>query len=237
MVINKTTWRMIAFACVLAVQGLWAAAPALAQTAIDTLSHPSLNANNTSLGEGQILVRYGQTFTVGSDHYLQSFTFAARSAGPNLSRLVLRIQAWQDGPVPNTSDTTGPVLFQSGEINPPAESRTNLTINTNNLNLAAGGRYVAYWDISQFADGLPDQFQTTSTGEDIYSGGNVVVQIHGTDYWLDEGNGGDMGFRAEFTSNAVPEPASMVLMLAAALACGVPAALRKRRRDAGTPVS
>jgi hypothetical protein len=192
----------------------------LAATLIDTT--PSWNGTSsvTAIGApNNATATYGQTFTVGSDNILNDFSFWVKDdLAPGLT-FGAYVMAW-DG-----DKATGSALYQSAPqtANNPL-SFQKFTFNTGGVTLAAGQKYVAFLNTSNF----PTNNGAGSVGfvGPQYAGGEFVNTDNGTNFgsltttaWDCGSNninscfgGADLAFTANFSANAqaVPEPFTII---------------------------
>lgn len=175
---------------------------------------------------------YGQTFTVGADNVLQSFSFFLGGFESEAVDFAAYVMGW-DG-----AQAEGSILYQSTKQTKDSNSSfEEFTFNTGGINLTSGQQYVAFLSASNFFDGI---LGTTGMGyldSDVYSGGGFVFRNNGSDFSLLTstpwetfiGNGvDDTAFKASFTSSAaIPTPA----LLPGLIGMGV-ATLRKRKGEA-----
>ena len=183
---------------------------------IDTTG--SQNSQINYFGEDNTAT-YGQTFTVGADSVLDSFTFFLNDlVNPDFVDFAAYVMGW-DG-----SKASGPVLFESAALsttdNGSADGFEQFTIDTGGLNLASGLQYVAFFSASNFFDGLQGWASWASVnGASVYDGGQFVFLNNGSDFgqlssanWSQgwECPGCDLSFRMEFS--AVPEPGTLALL-------------------------
>jgi hypothetical protein len=192
---------------------------AQAATLIDTT--PSWDGNSSISYFGQPnTATYGQTFTVGSDNVLDSFSFFLNQASSSALKFAAYVMQW-DG-----SKATGPILYQSG---PESTTQQNVlqqfTFNTGGTSLVSGNRYVAFVNASNFPDSGFGSMGTQFT--DAYPGGGFVYQNNGSNFsslttnnWNSFGPV-DVAFKASLSSKKVPEPTSVLSLLAVgAMAAG-----------------
>jgi hypothetical protein len=212
-----------------------AAAPALADTVIDTTQ--TYGGDLQPFGEPDTAT-YGQTFLVGADNVLNNFSLFLD--GPAASPLSFKayLFAW-DG-----SKASGPALYTSGIRQfggSPFDNPAEFTFSTGNLQLLSGQRYVAFVSTSEVQDGNEISVFMPTSGDDgnLIPGGGLVYYNNGADFaalttntWdYTGGSFGDFWFKATLsagTSSDVPETASWAMMVAGFGMAG--AALRSQRR-------
>lgn len=178
---------------------------------------------------------WGQTFTVAnSDNILQSFTLYVDDQN-SLEPIdfAAYIMAWDD----TNMVAIGPVLYQS------AQQTTTLTDNfeeytfvTGGLTLTQGEQYIAFLSASDFFTGNDSSGFLGNTDGDNYAGGTAYLLDNGSDFsqvtttaWIPPGST-DLAFTANFTGNAVPEPASAALLALGAGVIGLTATRRRQQR-------
>jgi hypothetical protein len=157
---------------------------------------------------------YGQTITVGADHFLNSFSLYLNVSGTPTS--VRGYVAGWDG-----SKATSILYTSATRTLPATPGRTEFAFDTGALDLNAGGQYVLLLSASGFGV-QPSSSNTMPMTGDSYAGGEFTWINNGTDFseltgrsWDCQGCGyGDAAFKAELsaTSNDVPEPASLALL-------------------------
>lgn len=160
---------------------------------------------------------YGQTFTVGSDHFLNSFSLFlnGRQGG---STLDLRgyIASW-DG-----SKASSILYTSTTQIMGVSGAGQEFAFNTGALDLQIGSKYVAFLSVSQLAAQAGSTFTMQGTGNN-YAGGDFVYYNNSTNFsslttnnWdCQECGFGDVMFKAAFSpegNGQVPEPGSIALI-------------------------
>lgn len=157
---------------------------------------------------------YGETFTAptNGDNNLKDFGFYL--ADPAASGNVVMsayIATW-------TGTHAGTIVFTSTPVDYPNTGSDFLSFNTGGLDLTGGGTYVMFLSISQSYG--------QSAGEIQISQGTAIAGLGGFDYYNNGGNFAELtttawdatGFtpnwavNLDFTSPAVPEPASFFLL-------------------------
>lgn len=151
---------------------------------------------------------YGQTFAVGSDNVLDSYSFFVRQDTPDPILFSAYVTEW-DG-----AKATGPILYQSG---PQSTSQQNVfqqfNFLTGGVSLSTGSQYVAFINASNFP--------TSGSGNlgfvfaDPEPNGKFVFRNNGTDFsdltisnWEDF-IAGDLAFKASFSPRPVPVPGAV----------------------------
>jgi hypothetical protein len=157
---------------------------------------------------------YGQTITVGTDHFLNSFSLFvdAQSTPINLRGYVA---SW------NGSRATSILYTSATRTLPSTRGLAEFAFNTGSLDLDAGSQYVLFISASGFGVQPASQNTMPLAGES-YAGGNFTWINNGTDVsqltrrnWdCLSCNYGDAAFKAELsaTGSDVPEPASLALL-------------------------
>lgn len=222
------------FGMIAGALALATAAPAYAATTIDTTG--SFTGDWTSIGNPNTAT-YGQTFTVGADNTLNSFSMYLDQTPQNPYDFKAYIYAW-DG-----SKATGSALYTSGIQTFSGTNYGNpqeFAFNTGNTGLVSGSQYVAFLSTSGLQAGKP--FGTSgmpyagSFGSDAMPGGGFVYLNNGDNFglltssaWNQTGQG-DVWFKATFNAVAggVPEPSTWAMMIFGFGAVG--GAMRTRRR-------
>jgi len=233
---------MTALAVGLLVTG---AGPVAAQT-IDTRSLGFEGRIRSFGAEPSGHTTFGQTFKALNTH-LDSFEFryaVANAADPVDFRFY--VMGWNNA----TFRAEGPILFESATTTAStALPGAYYAFDTGGLSLTPGGTYVGFFS----SRGLPDQpgtnagtalarglynpdFGTEFPG--VYADGQFVYWA-ASDFsqltrreWFGSWKGYDLDFKAEFSdgsASAVPEPASLALMLPG---LGAVALLKRRKKPA-----
>jgi hypothetical protein len=224
---------------------LWFIAPgASVASMIDTVTGNTINGASP-FGEPQNTT-FGQTFLVGPDTVLDSFSFWV---GENLnSHQVVSfnayIMAW------NGTTVSGPVLYQSPTVSSTSFEIPNpekFTFTTGGLELAPKQQYVAFISTSGLFDGIKSEGFAGFIG-DVYSGGSFVFTTvsnssfnthglagsHQLAFWSTVWGSNDLAFQATFSPPAelenVPEPCSLALLGIGGIGMIVGAASRRRQR-------
>jgi hypothetical protein len=183
---------------------------------------------------------YGQTFTVGTENALNSFTMYLNGGGGAPINFRAYVYAW------NGSRAVGDALFTSGDqqfTGSAYNDPTAFNFNTGALNLISGDKYVAFITTSGVSGN--SGYSTASMPfsgvyTDTYAGGDFVYYNNGTDFasltsrdWdFTGGVLGDANFKADFGAgiSPVPEPAAWGMLIGGfGLAGGM---MRTRRRKA-----
>jgi hypothetical protein len=162
---------------------------------------------------------FGQTFTVGADSRLDYWTFYVSTNEGTPINFAGYVMAW------NGTHATGPVLFQSGELQATSAHLQAVTVSTGELELTPGDQYVALFSASNFFDGAThlgyNGYVPPSLGVAAYDGGNYVYIDNGNNFsalttsnWVTTypDPNGDAAFVMGFN---VPEPATGSLLLIA----------------------
>jgi hypothetical protein len=162
---------------------------------------------------------FGETFIdPAGNPFLQSITFEIRNTSGSPIPFQGYVYAW------NGTSLTGPALFTSPvlSVNSAAGFQA-VTVNTTNTQLVPGNQYIAFF--STIGDGgaasavsLWGAMQNPP-GDNAYTNGTWVFNNNTTFPPLLEPNatwgirsGVDLAFSLSFTTNAVPEPASLTLL-------------------------
>ena len=198
-----------------------AGAPAFAATVINT-TH---GAAKFELGSYGGSTTYGQTFKVGADAMLNSYSmFLTKMTSENF-QFKSYIYQW------NGAGVTGPALFTSGSHQASIGDDREYVFSTTGLKLAPNTQYVAMMTV----DGAPNNAFGTMmpiVANTTYSGGSFVftnTNAFGGNWDCGEQcNFGDAWLKASFSA-AVPETATWGMMIAGFGVVG--AALRTRRRS------
>lgn len=157
---------------------------------------------------------YGQTITVGTDHFLNNFSLYLNGSGAPID-LRGYVAGW-DG-----SKATNIVYTSATRTLPATSSRTEFAFDTGALDLDVGSQYVLFISASGLGTQPYSENTMPMTG-DTYAGGDFVWINNGTDFtqlttqrWdCKECDYGDAAFKATLsaTGGDVPEPASLALM-------------------------
>ncbi|MBD2536690.1 hypothetical protein H6G97_48575 [Nostoc flagelliforme FACHB-838] len=229
---------------------------AQAVTFIDTCSTEcGINGNIGPLGEGNpfnngIPLNIGQTFTVpDTDNVLSEFSFflSDQSSNPDVVDFRAFVIKWDE----SNNTPTGSIVFES---TPRSTKKQNslypmqeFTFNTGGIELASGGKYLAFLSSLKDLDGLADDAwvgeSPLSQGFDAYSGGQAFL-ISATDFdsiirssWSLDTPNADLNFKATFVSQgstSVPEPSFVPGMLVSGV-FGVQLLLKHKRNRITTP--
>ena len=180
---------------------------------------------------------YGQTFTVGSDDFLNSFSLYLNGAVNNPIQFKSYVYAW-DG-----TKATGPALFSSGLQQFTGGTDQEFAFATGGVQLVSGSKYVAFLSTAGLQGGRPQSTaQMPGVVDSTYAGGNFVYYNTGNNFGVLTTNTwdcttgcgfGDAFFKASLSAGAVagvPEPATWAMMLMGFGAVG--GALRRRPKVA-----
>ena len=168
------------------------------------------------------LETYGQTFTVGADSVLESFSFLIANEQEGVAiDFAVYLLAW-DG-----AKGEGPILFESSPLSTASVAGENefdlFTILTDSLALESGREYVAFLSTSAFFEPNVDE-NTDVRGAglaavtgNLYTEGRSVIINNDGDFdlltsqnWL-ELSTTDLAFSLEFSPTEVPEPSALAL--------------------------
>lgn len=190
-------------------------APAMAQN-VDTTAAYGGDIGNFGTPD---TATYGQTFTVGADNALNSFTMYLGGGSGTALNFQAYVYAW------NGSRAVGNALFSSAtrQFNGSAGTAA-FDFSTGGLNLVSGQQYVAFLTTTGVANsGYASAIMPfNGWGNDAYSGGDFVFFNNGNDFarltgqnWDFAGGWGDANFKADFTAGitAVPEPAAWGMLI------------------------
>ena len=209
----------------LAASSVLLAAPASAATSVDT-TQPFTGAWSP-FGDPDTSA-YGQTFTVGADNVLDSFSLYLTGGVTNPVDFRAYIYGW-DG-----SKATGTQLFASslqsftGSL---YDNPTEFLFSTGGLGLTTGAQYVAFLfaDFSG-AESTASMPYSGSFGSEQMPGGGFVYYNAGDNFgaltsstWNKASGDDDVWFKASFSQGdvgAVPEPATWALFLFGFFAVG-----------------
>ncbi|MBO9490113.1 PEP-CTERM sorting domain-containing protein [Endozoicomonas sp. G2_1] len=164
---------------------------------------------------------YGQTFTVGNDSILDSFSFfLANNQNDVFIDFAVYLMAW-DG-----DKAEGPVLFESSPLSTAnvagARQFDLFSVMTNSLALETGREYVAFLSTSAFfdpnvsEDTAPRSVSVGGVNGNSYTEGRAVFINNDGDFasltsqtW--NGFSNDFAFSLEFSPTEVPEPSALAL--------------------------
>jgi len=216
--IQSLKLRALGAAC--AILAATAATPATAATSIDTTG--SFTSNWHPFGQPDTSA-YGQTFTVGSDNVLNSFSLYLDGQVATPVNFTAYVYAWNGSEITGSAlYTSANQLFSGSADNSPME----FAFNTGALGLNSGSQYVAF--LFANSGGLANMPAASSN----YGGGSFVFNNVGPDFsslsstpWAVVGS--DVWFKATF-NGAVPEPGTWMMMLLGFGAMGV--AMRRDRK-------
>jgi hypothetical protein len=160
---------------------------------------------------------YGQTFTVGTDNTLNSFTFFLDgSDNPDVIDFAGYVMAW-DG-----TKATGSILYESAMNSTTlGQGFEQFTFNTGGVNLVSGQQYVAFLSASNYFDNQDGTGFMGVIQSNVYNDGNFVLSFNENRFselsdqsWMDI-QSYDVAFKATFSSGvqSVPEPTSMLGLL------------------------
>jgi hypothetical protein len=192
-----------------------AAAMALAGTAAAEVIDTTGSARSSVAPFGNPdTATYGQTFTVGADHYLDSFSLYLSGTGTG-TRLMGYVAGW-DG----TKATS--ILYSSDvRVTDLFGGMQEFHFDTGSLELTSGLKYVAFLSVSGLAN-TPWTYNMP-LGANSYAGGDFVYYNNGGNFAALTQNGwdcrecgwGDVAFKAVLSATAatdLPEPASLALL-------------------------
>jgi hypothetical protein len=154
---------------------------------------------------------YGQVFTVPSDGNTRLDSFSFYISG-TLLKAYGGLAAW-------TGTGAGPELFASNAFKANFNSPTQITVNTNGVDLVAGEQYVAYFSSAGIAGNSGSDSMQFGSGGSVFNGiawDNGGGDSPNHDDWLGAQNyegrafAGSLGFSAPPIT--VPEPGSLGLL-------------------------
>lgn len=159
---------------------------------------------------------YGQTFTVGADHFMNSFSMFlnGRQGGSSLN-LRGYVAGWD-----NNKATS--ILYTSATRTMGTDGAlTEFAFDTGALDLNVGSKYVFFISVSDLGAQAGSLFTMPTTGN-TYAGGDFVYYNNGTNFAGLTSNGwdcrecgwGDVAFRLDLSARGaeVPEPGSFALI-------------------------
>jgi hypothetical protein len=181
-----------------------------ANTVIDTTGSWDGSKQIAAFGEPGIAT-FGQTFTIGDDHVLKSFSFWLRDdASPGQADFIAYIVRWSG------SSITGPILFQSAAFTVTSSTFTEFTFNTGGISLQPGAQYVALLSASQLFNGVEGVAAVGFLSADVCTGTvggpdqgcGFVFKDNGADFSALTAAGWgqvreDAAFRASFSAPAM----------------------------------
>lgn len=186
-------------------------------TTIDTTGSAFLT-NIGPFGEPNTAT-YGQTFTVGTDNQLNSFSLWLTGSVTAPIDFAGYIYKW-DG-----LKATGPNLYSSGVQHFLGSSTPQeFAFSTGGINLTSGDKYVAFLNSSNFFDGINSYALMPLVAGSTYTNGTYVFYNNGNnfsaltsinwDYPGHDTQGYEAFFKADFSeaSAPVPEPGTMALL-------------------------
>ncbi|MGO4476381.1 PEP-CTERM sorting domain-containing protein [Massilia sp. 2TAF26] len=157
---------------------------------------------------------YGQTFTVGADNVLNSFSMYLY--GNNQSLDFRGYVAGWDGSKATSILYTSPTRSVT-----PGQGLMEFSFDTGSLSLTAGQKYVMFLSVSDLGTQEYSTYNMPATNNS-YAGGDFVYFNNGLDFgalttqaWeCRECGFGDVAFKAAFSPSTgdVPEPASLALL-------------------------
>ncbi len=177
---------------------------------IDTATHWGGQVVGT-WGQPPQTATHGQTFTVGSDTRLDSFTYyVAHDSAYDPLTFAAYVMEWS----PTEEHAVGPVLFQSDVLHSASGiALLPLTVVTGGLQLIEGHQYIAFFSTSIVSSGNGRGW--LGYAGEAYGGGEFAYIANGTDFaalttarWVTgyPDVGGDLAFAMAFN---IPEPTAL----------------------------
>lgn len=190
--------------------------PISASHALTIIDNTGIDGGGISPFGSQNTATYGQTFTVGADNHLDSFSMFLRGRAGGNGTLDLRgyVGAWDGSKV-------SAILFSSATQTMNADGALQEFMFAPNINLMSGARYVAFLSVSELAAQSESLFLMPygGFGVNTFSGGEFVYYNNGTNFaalsstgWdcADSCGFGDVWLKASLST--VPEPATLALV-------------------------
>jgi len=208
---------------------------AAADTLIDTSSFWNGVGAVQPWGPSPNTDTYGQTFTVGSDTLLGSFSFNIDNSSGLSIPYTARVYQWNSV----TQRAVGPALFVSPISSVASTGSYQVVTATPGINLTSGLQYIALFTTSGAWQGgvAPGAFFAAI----FHNGGNGMTDVYPGGGFVDASVGnnpslltsaswnqtaGDLWFQANLITTPVPEPPSLLLIIAGLF--GMSVTLKKR---------